>query len=104
MKVEKVVTTAPLPRSLSGTTAVAERSQHARNCSTDSVVAPQSADNIVESPSSLEPNKVIAAWFAFRIVPPPSTRNAGQAALSSRDDGSVFTLRVVTKPHFIPPG
>jgi hypothetical protein len=51
---------------------------------------------MVESLSSFEPNKPIAAWFALRMVPPLSINSAGQAALSSRKNESVFTRNVVT--------
>src|SRR5438105_12327919 len=95
IQVERLLTAPPLVCNFSATIAPVERSRRPKNCSTLSAGSAQSADSIVESLSSIEPNKPIAAWFALRIVPPLSINSAGQAALSSRKNVSDLTRNVV---------
>src|ERR1041385_7213278 len=93
MKVENAVVAAPLPMKLRGTIAVAERSQWERNGSAgNSFCGDQRAASEGRSPSSFGPKKWIAAWLAWRIVPPVSTTKAGQAAWSKTNALSSFIL------------
>src|SRR6266478_4028309 len=97
-----MVTTEPFARNLIGRTVVAERSQRVINCSADSLSSPQMAESMVESPSRLEPKTSMAARLALRMVPPPSTKKAGQTAFCRWNTGSGFARVVVTSPQSIP--